>query len=472
MPIRGTLSRRGFLQRSLGGLTAAGLPLWYANELIVAAEEKAAEKKPRAANGRINVGIIGIDNKTRRSVALYQEAKKLNTKGKSDVLTFVALCDVDANHLKNGQEMLKKDGFETKGYKDYREMLQDKDIDAVLIAVPDQWHALIAVEAMKRGKDVYCEKPLTLTVDEGKKMVECQKKTGRVFQTGSQQRTEMRGMFRLAAEVVRAGRLGKIGRIECRIGTNPKSGPIAKAPVPEGLDWDFWLGPCPKVDYLYEKRGNQEFTNCHYEYRWWYEYSGGKMTDWGAHHLDIAQWALGMDGNGPVEVEGHGEEPSKDPHAFNCHPTFEVAYTYANGAKVFAVSHDQKKDKRFTDGKYGNGLIIEGQDGKWVFVSRGTIEASDKAILSEALPADFKPLYEGRPISHMANFVECIKSRKAPICDVGIGHSSVTICHIGTISRRLGKKLRWEPLKQEFLGDAEANKMLSRPMREPWKLEV
>ncbi len=271
----------------------------------------------------------------------------------------------------------------------------------------------------------------------------------------------MGGKFRLAAEVVRAGRLGKIGRIECRIGDNPK-GTFKTAAVPAELDWDMWLGPCPKVEYVPQR--------CHYEYRWWYEYSGGKMTDWGAHHLDIAQWALGMDGNGPIEVEGHGEEPSKAPNSYNCHPTFEVTYTYANGTKVIAVSHDQKKDKRFTDGKYGNGLIIEGEDGKWVFVSRGTIEASDPKLLES--PKDITPLYESRPVSHMANFVECIKSRKLPICHVGIGHSSVTVCHIGTIATRLGKKLRWDPLKQEFLGDADANKMLSREMRAPWKLEV
>jgi len=469
---RGSLSRRGFLQRSLAGLTAAGLPVWYAHELIAAEEKKEAEKKPRDANSRLNVGIIGIDNKVRRSVALYHEARKLNSPGKNDVVTFTSLCDVDASHLKNGQEMLKKDGFETKGYADYRELLQSKDVDAVLIAVPDQWHALIAVEAMKRGKDVYGEKPLTLTIDEGKKMVAAQKKTNRVFQTGSQQRTEMGGKFRLAVEVVRAGRLGKVGRIECRIGANPKSGPIAKAPVPEGLNWDMWLGPCPKVDYLFETRGKQDFTNCHYEYRWWYEYSGGKMTDWGAHHLDIAQWALDMDGNGPVEVEGHGEEPAKEPNAYNCHPTFEVTYTYASGAKVVAVSHDQKKDKRFTDNKYGNGVIIEGEGGKWLFVSRSTIEASDPKMLSEPLPKDFKPLYPTRPVSHMANFVECVHSRELPICPVTVGHSSVVVCHIGTIATRLGKKLRWDPLKQEFLGDAEANKMLSREMRSPWKLEV
>ena len=449
---RGNLSRRGFLQRSLTGLTAAGLPVWYANELIDAAEIKAAEvKKPINANSRINLGVIGIDNKTRRNVALYGEAKKLNVKGQAQVINFTAACDVDAGHLKNGQEMMQKDGFETKGYKDYRELLASKDVDAVLIAVPDQWHALIAIEAMRQGKDVYGEKPLTLTVNEGKLMVQAQKKYDKVFQTGSQQRTEMGGRFRLAAEVVRSGRLGKIGRIECRIGANPK-GTFKTAPVPAELDWDMWLGPCAKVEYVPQR--------CHYEYRWWYEYSGGKMTDWGAHHLDIAQWALDMDGNGPVAVEAKGEEPSKEPNSYNCHPSFEVTYTYANGTQVLAMSGGE------------NGAKFFGEDGKWLFVSRGKIEASDPKLLTEPLPKDFKPLYESRPVSHMANFVECIRSRKLPICHVGIGHSSVTVCHLGTIALRSGKKLRWDPLKQDFLGDADANKWLSREMRAPWKLEV
>jgi predicted dehydrogenase len=266
--------------------------------------------------------------------------------------------------------------------------------------------------------------------------------------------------FRLATEVVRAGRLGKISRIECRIGRNPVSGPIAKAKVPTELDYDFWLGPCPMADFVFEERGKQVLTRCHYEYRWWYEYSGGKMTDWGAHHLDIAQWALNMDGNGPIAVEARGEEPSKDPNAYNCHPTFEVTYTYANGTKVLAQS----------DGD--NGCKFFGEDGNWLFVSRGKIEASDKKLLDEPLPKDFTPLYPSRPVSHMANFIDCIRSRKEPICPVTVGHSSVTVCHLGTIALRTGKKLKWDPLKQEFLGDADANKMLSREMRAPWKLEV
>jgi predicted dehydrogenase len=452
---RGNLSRRGFLQRSLAGMAAAGLPLWYAQELLAAAEERAAiERKPIGPNDRIVMGAIGIGSPQSRGRAIYGEAR--HQKG----VLYTAACDVDARHLKNALEMMKKDGFDARGFEDYRSLLADKDINAVTIATPDHWHALVAIEAMKRGKDVYCEKPLTLTVAEGQALVKVARATNCVFQVGSQQRCEMAGRFRLAVEVVRAGRLGRVGRIECRIGGNPQSGPIPKAPVPEGLNWDFWLGPTPKVDYVEKVAGKQTFTRCHYEFRWWYDYSGGKMTDWGAHHLDVAQWALAKDGSGPIAVEGKGAEPDKDPNAYNCHPSFEVTYTYDNGVKVIAMSGGE------------NGVRFEGEDGKWLFVSRGKIEASDPKILSEPLPKDFVPVYEGRPTNHMANFMDCLRSRKRPICDVAIGHSSATVCHIGVIALRTGKKLKWDPQEQKFLGDDEANKMLSRPMRAPWKLEV
>ncbi len=476
---RGTLSRRGFIQGSVATLTAAGLPLWYAREFVAAEEvQQAAQKRAVAAADKMVMGAIGIGSPASRGRAIYNEAKKQGG-------IYTAACDVDARHLKNALDMMKKDGFaDAKGYSDYRKLLEDKDINAVTIATPDHWHALVAIEALKRGKDVYCEKPLTLTVHEALAVQKVAKESGRVVQTGSQQRCEMGGMFRLAVELVRAGRVGKLKTIECRIGDNPQSGPIPKAPIPDGLDWNFWLGPTAKVDYLYK---NDQLTNCHYQFRWWYEYSGGKMTDWGAHHIDIAQWALNMDGSGPVAVEVlKATPPSKEPNEFNCHKEFHIQYTYADGVKVIAMSGggtdagelvDAKgnvpivgKDKKPRKvGPSENGVLFIGDEGK-LFVSRGFIVASDKKFF-EPLKEDPK-LYDGRPTVHMANFFDCVKNRKKPIADVDVGASSVIVCHIGVIALRTGKKLKWDPKTREFVGDDEANKMLSRPYREPWKLEA
>jgi predicted dehydrogenase len=484
---RGSLSRRGFMQRSIGALTAAGLPFWYAREVFGA--DAAADNKQVDANGKLQVGVIGVGPRPRRSNDLYNEAKKFKQ------VQFTGVCDVDARHVKHAVEQYGKDKYTVKGYKDFREITSSKDVDALIIAIPDHWHALVAIDALKNGKDVYCEKPLTLTVQESLMLQEAVKKSGKVLQTGSQQRCEMGGMFRLAAEVVRAGRLGKIKSIECRIGGNPTSGPIPEAPVPEGLDWDMWLGPTAKVPYRLSK--DKKLTNCHYEFRWWYEYSGGKMTDWGAHHLDIAQWCLGMDGNGPVGVEVvKATAPYAGGDGYNSHPSFKVRYTYADGAEVFAMSGGGTAVKGLVqaDGKPRirkvkkgdmtieesvetvsgdeNGLMILGEHGT-VFVGRTMILASDAKILSEPMKEDPK-LYPNRPTNHMKNFLDCIVTREAPIANVTVGGGSVIVCHIGTIALRLGGKYAWDPKAHTFTGDGaeKANAMMQREMRAPWKLEV
>jgi predicted dehydrogenase len=462
------------LQRSLGALAAAGLPAWYAGQLLAAQQEGAARKT--SANDRLVMGIVGIGSPQSRSLQVVGESRPSVEAGQ---LTFTLGCDVDAAHRQRATEVMRQRGFKDfeANTKDFRDLVGNKSLDCLLVTTPDHWHAQVAIEALKAGKDVYCEKPLTLTVAESLAVQKVVKDTGRVLQTGSQQRTAFRGLFRLAVELVRAGRVGKVKTIECRLNGNPTSGPIPEEPAPEGLDWDLWLGPTEKVPY--RKKGR--LTNCHYEFRWWYEYSGGKMTDWGAHHLDVAQWALNKDGSGPVAVEVlKAAEPYKGGDGYNCHPSFQVQYTYDNGARVIAMSGGGTDAKDLVDkdgkapnrpvGPNENGVLIQGEGGT-IFVSRGTILASDAKILAEPLKDDPKVYEGGRPTNQMQNFVECVKSRKPPICNATVGGGSVIVCHIGVIALRTGKKLKWDPVAHHF-DDDEANKMLSRPRREPWQLKV
>jgi predicted dehydrogenase len=417
---------------------ASGLPVWYARELIADEEERAAKgKKTVGPNDRILMGAIGVGGQGTHIMTRARHQKGVQ---------YVAVCDVDADHREKAANAVGKDCSQ---YKDFRELLDRKDINAVTIGTPDHWHALVALYAMKQGKDVYCEKPLTLTVAEGQALVKVARATERVFQVGSQQRSDD-PQFRVACELVRNGRLGQLKTIETWIGAAPKGGPFKTEAVPPGLDWDFWQGQTPKVDYVKER--------CHYNFRWWYEYSGGKMTDWGAHHNDVAQWALDKDKSGPIAVEAEGEQPTKVPNCYNIHPTFKVTYTYDNGVQVLCLSKE-------------NGVRFEGEDGRWLFVSRNRKEfkASDPKIIDEPLPKDAIRLEVST--DHMRNFMDCLRSRKRPICDVEVGHRSVTVCHIGVIALRTGKKLKWDPQKERF-EDEEANRWLSRPMRDPWKLEV
>jgi predicted dehydrogenase len=448
---RGNLSRRGFMQRSLAAMTAAGLPLWYARETFAAGEDKTAkEKKEQSPTDRTVLGVIGIGSPQSRGRAILGDALR------DKRVECVAVCDVDDRHGDRAAGELRKRGVrDVARYHDFRELLARKDINAVLIATPDHWHALVAIEAMRQGKDVYCEKPLTLTVAEGQAILRVVKETGRIFQVGSQQRSDAR--FRLACELVRNGRIGKIKTVETRIGSNPVSPVLPEAPIPEGLDWEFWLGPTPRVPYLLKEENKHVFTNCHYEFRWWYQWSGGKMTDWGAHHNDIAQWGLGMDETGPVAVEATGEAPPKEGPRYDTHPNFVITYTYADGPVLRCMSKGE------------NGIRFEGENGQWIFVSRSKIEASDKKLIEEKLPESATRLYVST--NHMGNWLECLRTRKPAICSAEIGHRSVTVCHIGVITLRLGKKLKWDPVKEKF-DDDEANKMLSREMRAPWKLEA
>jgi predicted dehydrogenase len=309
------------------------------------------------------------------------------------------------------------------------------------IATPDHWHALVGIAACEAGKDVYCQKPLTLTIAEGRALANAVRRYGRVFQVGSQQRSESN--FRFACELVRNGYIGKVHTVRTGFGYGPTCGWEPDQDPPPGLDWNMWLGPAPYVPYTPRR--------CLYDFRWFYDYSGGKMTDWGAHHNDIAQWGLGMDESGPVKIEGEGRFPTEG--LFDTAVWFNIEYTYANGVKVICGE--------------GHGARLEGTDG-WVHVDRGFLEAEPKDLLDiELKPSDIH-LYNSP--GHYRDFHNCIRTRQKPICDVEIGHRSVTVCHLGTIAIRLGRTLHWDPETEQFVGDEEANRWVNKPMRPPWHL--
>ncbi|MDO8682482.1 MAG: Gfo/Idh/MocA family oxidoreductase [Armatimonadota bacterium] len=439
------ISRREFLGKSIAGLAAAGIPAWLAKSAEASENEflgkpVAPKVKKFGPNDTIQVGVIGPGGHRGgyrqglhdgHAIAAQQGCK------------IIAACDVDSVHL---AEACQEYGPDCKGYKDFREVLGRKDIDAVVIGAPDHWHAVMCIMAMKAGKDVYCEKPLTLTIEEGRKITKVWKETKRVFQTGSQQRS--RDIFRQACEIARNGRIGRIKLVETHLPTGPTGGPFEVTAPPADFNWDMWLGPARWTDYVKERT--------HGSFRWWLEYSGGMMTDWGAHHNDIAQWGLGMERSGPIYIEAKGTAASPCENSYNTFPEFEIRYTYADGTPLVCTN------------KGPNGVKFIGEEG-WVFVDRGHIEASDQKILDEPLPANAIRLYESN--NHARNFVECMRSRKQPICDAEIGHRSASVCHLGNISLRLnGRKLHWNPEAERFIGDDEANLFVSRPMRGPWKI--
>ena len=438
------ISRRGFIDRSTALLIASGLPAWFAREVVADDEAKRAPKRKVGPNDQILMGLIGCGG---QGTGVMSNA--LKDKG----VKVVAVCDPDAGRRDKAVEAVEKKGGDPKDvqkYADFRELVARDDLDAVIVGTVDHWHALTSIAAMKYGCDVYCEKPLALTIAEGQAMVKATRKYDRIFQTGNMQRSWPR--YRLACELIRNDRLGKIHTVEARIGENPTGGPFPVAEAPNDLDWDLWKGPTPDVPYIKEK--------CHYTFRWWYEYSGGKLTDWGAHHNDIAQWALGKDDTGPVSVTATGSTaPGDHASSYNCNPHFAVNYEYEDGVRLVTTS----------DGENGNRFI--GEKG-WIFVSRERIEASDPKLLSEPLPEGAFRLYKSD--DHMGNFLEGVRTRKRPICDVEVGHRSANVCHLGAIALRLGLPLNWDPKAEVFTGPyaEKGNAMLSREYRSPWKLEV
>ena len=370
-------------------------------------------------------------------------------------------------------------------YADYRRVLDRDDIDAVVVATPDHWHTKITVEALHAGKHVYCEKPLTLTIAEGRQILDAIKATGRVVQVGTQQRTEFDKRFATAAAMARGGRVGALDRVTVAIGGSLTCPSLPVAPVPKELDWDRWLGPAPLTDYrasptIVEQQGygaGHPFSRTHNYFRWWYEYSGGKLTDWGAHHVDIAMWAINKsDGSmGPYTVEplsvshpvafrdGYPIQADR----FNAATRFHVRVTFQDGL-VLDV-RDRADDLGFD-----NGIMFEGERGRY-FVNRGKLTGKPvEDLKTNSLPEDaLRKLYGKKPPQgHMADFVECMKSGGRPASDVASHHAHLSVCHAVNIAMRLGRKLTFDPRSERFVGDDQANTFVAREPRKGYEIDA
>lgn len=409
----------------------------------VALTTRSAWATPRAtANDRINLGFIGIGMMGRGHLGGF-----LNH---GDVQV-VAVCDVEQTRLKNAQEQVEakyaqatRDGNYSgcAAYGDFRELLARDDIDAVVIATPDHWHVLNCMHAIKAGKDIYCEKPLTHHIGEGRKLVDMVRAHDTVFQTGSQQRSEFGGKFRTAVDAIRAGRIGELRTVRVGVGGPPVACDLPEQEAPADVDWEMWVGPAPYRGYsevLCPKGMHGHFP----AFRNYREYAGGGLADMGAHHFDIAQWAMDRDASGPTRIIPPGPDA-----------TTGLRFVYDDGVEMFHGGP--------------SGCTFEGTEGM-IYVDRGELRSEPAAALEQPLPDTAPRVYLSE--DHKRNWLDCIRSRKRPICDVEIGHRSASICHLANIGYRLGRELAWDPRAERF-DDDEANQLLNRDPRGPWTYDV
>lgn len=453
------MKRRDFLKGSL--LTAAGtygIPTFISSPAF-------ARFRP---NNKINIAQIGFGR-----IAMSHD---LPSTIKHDTCRVVSVADVDINRAKDGKKWIegyytkktgKSDYIDVKVYQDYREMLQDKSIDAVIISTPDHWHAQPAIEAALAGKDIYIQKPASLTIAEGRMMSDVIHKTGTILQIGSQQRSaDPWPQFKIVCELVRNGKIGELKHVEVGLGTDPGCGDEPEMPVPANLDYDMWLGSTPRVYYT-EKRVHPQKGYSRPGWLRFRQFGAGMITGWGAHHIDTAHWGMGTEFTGPVEAEGKAEFPKSG--LWNVHGDFDVHSKYANGVTMHISS------------SFTNGVKFIGTEG-WLFVSRGNarvtasdpvpdkpssaLNASDMKILKSEIGPDGLRLYHS-PEQHL-NWLECVRSRRQPVAPAEIGHRSCSACLVSHIAMQVPGKLRWDPVKEQFIGNEKANAMVSRPQRAPY----
>ncbi|HUW20518.1 MAG TPA: Gfo/Idh/MocA family oxidoreductase [Sedimentisphaerales bacterium] len=416
------INRRRFLKKAAHIATAtAAFPYFVPASVL-------GKSGTVAPANRITIGCIGTGGRGRLNMRTFMAEPDVQV---------LAVCDVDAPHREKARIAA---GLPPKSAcPDFRDLLARTDIDAVVISTPDHWHVPIAVAAVKAGKDVFCEKPLSLTIAEGRSLCDAVKCYGAVFQTGSQQRSDSR--FQYACELVRTGRLGKINIINVGLPGSRSIGPQPIMPVPDGFDYNMWLGPAPWKPYTKAR--------CHGAFRHIFDYSGGKFIDWGAHHLDIVQFALRADDSGPVRIAGRGQFPNEG--IYNTALEYDIDFAYADGTKVNAST------------EHPGGIRFEGADG-WVFVNRGVIEAHPESLIeATAINRCIMP-------PHHRNFLDCVRLRKDPIAPAEVGHRSASVCHLGNIAMLLARTLNWDPQTERLANDPEAARMTARAMRAPWRL--
>jgi predicted dehydrogenase len=420
-----------------------------------------------APSDRINIAAIGTGRISRShdlpGVWKYENAR------------IIAVCDLDRKRMAEAKQYVnayysKQTGKSydgVTGYLDYRELLKNKDVDAVLVSTPDHWHALICVHAVKAGKDVYLQKPASLTIAEGRALSNEVQRSGRIFQIGSQQRSSPQ--FHYAAELVRNGRIGELKTVQVGLPGDPSGEEEPEMPVPPNLNYDMWLGSTPVVYYT-EKRVHPQNS---YDRPGWLrceQFGAGMITGWGSHHIDCAHWAMGTEHTGPVEISGTAEFPNKG--LWNVHGNFRTEAVYANGVRMIV------------SGDFPNGIRFEGTKG-WIFVSRGNeqvtasdpaskledpqaLSASDPAIIKSVIGPNEIHLY--RSSDHHGNWLDCIRSRKEPIAPVEVAHRSCSACLLHHIAMKAKRTLHWDPEKERFKNDDGANALLSRPQRAPYVL--
>ena len=438
-------NRREFITRSAAGFAVASLvPYFHVR--------RSWAEEPISKIDRINLALVGCGRMGRYNA---EEAKKHGD--------FIAVCDVDIERRESAAE-------------DYQAELDRKDIDVIINATPDHWHSRILVDSLLAGKDVYCEKPLTLTIEEGRLIRKAAEKTRRIINVGTQQRSQ-KEMFLKAIAMIQHGRLGELKKIQCAVGDGPSSGVIPVAPVPESLNWDMWQGQAASTDYRVVKRNDELIGRTHHAFRWWYEYSGGILTDWGAHHVDIGVWAMAQRANqGPVTISGTATLPVEFQNGYpvrndryNTPTAFHVVIRFPDGLEL-VIRNDTDR-----------GVLFEGTKGR-LFVSRNRLSGAPvEALQDDPLPEDaLRNAYKGvephddpdSHVNHWRQFVDCLRERREPISDVCSHIQALNFVHAANISLRLNRELIYDPAAEAFIGDDQANAFVAREQRPGYEIDV